>query len=55
MFPPGGNADDRTSGYDSFTGLADYDTFFDAVNLDGLLEKKPGTGDDPAQSEDGGE
>lgn len=55
IVPPGGNADDRTSGYDSFTGLADYDTFFNAVNLDGLLEKKPGTGDDPAQSEDGGE
>lgn len=35
--PPGGKDSDRTSGYDSFTGLADYETFFDAVNLDGLV------------------
>lgn len=38
--PPGGTDDDRTSGYDSFTGLADYETFFDAVNLDGLNNPK---------------
>lgn len=34
--PPGGIDEDRTSGYDSFTGQADYDTFFDAVKIDGL-------------------
>lgn len=34
--PPGGTDEDRTSGYDSFTGQADYDTFFDAVKIDGL-------------------
>ena len=32
------STDIRTSGYDSFTGLADYDTFFDAVNIE--LEHK---------------
>lgn len=48
--PPGGTDDDRTSGYDSFTGLADYDTFFDAVNIDGLLvsgKDKPATPAEP--------
>lgn len=34
--PPGGTDEDRTSGYDSFTGQSDYDTFFDAVKIDGL-------------------
>lgn len=39
----------RTSGYDSFTGLADYEDFFKAVNI-ALAEKAettpdPGTGD----------
>ncbi|WP_130811405.1 major tail protein [Olsenella sp. Marseille-P4559] len=38
IVPPGGTSDDRTSGYDSFTGLADYATFFDAVKTEGLLE-----------------
>lgn len=39
--PPGGTPDhDRTSGYDSFTGLPDYNTFFDAVNLEGLMNHK---------------
>lgn len=38
VVPPGGTADDRTSGYDSFTGNDDYETFFDAVNIDGLVK-----------------
>ena len=38
IIPPGGTADDRTSGYDSFTGNDDYETFFDAVNIDGLVK-----------------
>lgn len=42
--PPGGSAEDRTSGYDSFTGLSDYETFFDAVSLEGLKA----AGDDSA-------
>ena len=33
--------DIRTSGYDSFTGLADYDTFFDAVNIELAHKTKP--------------
>lgn len=40
VVPTGGKPDDRTSGYDSFSDLADYETFFDAVELDGLLEPK---------------
>lgn len=28
----------RTSGYDSYSGLSDYATFFDAVKIDGLSE-----------------
>lgn len=43
--PPGGTADDRTSGYDSFTGNADYETFFDAVNIEGLIASKTETPD----------
>lgn len=38
IVPPGGTEDDRTSGYDSFTGVTGYDKFFDAVSVDGLLE-----------------
>lgn len=37
VIPPGGTADDRTSGYDSFSGLDDYDTFFEKVNLENLV------------------
>lgn len=48
---PGGTPDhDRTSGYDSFTGLDDYATFFDAVNLDGLLRHKGETAEPDTQS-----
>ncbi len=43
IVPPGGTADDRTSGYDSFTGVTGYDTFFDAVNIEGLLAKADST------------
>ena len=38
IVPPGGTEDDRTSGYDSFTGVTGYDTFFDSVSVEGLLE-----------------
>ena len=55
MFPPGGTADDRTSGYDSFTGLPDYETFFDAVKTDGLLERKAEAEDTGTPAENGGE
>ena len=34
------STDIRTSGYDSFTGLDDYDTFFDAVDIE-LAHKTP--------------
>lgn len=33
--------DIRTSGYDSFTGLADYDTFFDEVNIELAHKTEP--------------
>ena len=36
--PPTGKAEDRTSGYDSYSDLAGYDTFFDAVKIEGLSE-----------------
>lgn len=55
LFPPGGTADDRTSGYDSFTGLPDYETFFDAVNIDGLLDRKAEAEDTGTPAENGGE
>ena len=48
--PPGGTDEDRTSGYDSFSDLSDYATFFDAVNIDGLA--KAGA---PASKSAGGE
>ena len=48
--PPGGTADDRTSGYDSFTGNADYETFFDAVNIEGLIASKTETPEVQAES-----
>ena len=35
------STDIRTSGYDSFTGLADYDIFFDAVNIELEHKTKP--------------
>lgn len=35
--------DIRTSGYDSFTGLADYDEFFDAVDWETLKHKTSAT------------
>ena len=61
VVPPGGTSDDRTSGYDSFTGLPDYDTFFDGVNLDNLIvsadkpnEEEPG-GDGQKEPDTGGE
>lgn len=38
VVPPGGTADDRTSGYDSFSDLDDYEDFFESVNLDGLVK-----------------
>lgn len=41
---PGGGPDDRASGYDSFTGLADYESFFEEVRLDGLLEEADAAG-----------
>lgn len=46
--PPGGTDEDRTSGYDSYSDLPDYNTFFDAVKLEGLTE-------DATDDEDGGE
>lgn len=55
VVPPGGTADDRTSGYDSFTGLPDYETFFDAVNIDGLLDRKAEAEDTGTPAENGGE
>lgn len=55
IIPPGGTADDRASGYDSFSDLPDYETFFDAVNLDGMVGQKTDAEDEPAQSETGGE
>ena len=56
--PPGGTSDDRTSGYDSFSDLADYDNFFEAVNLDKLTVSKPSApeeaaGEDAAGGTDG--
>ena len=56
--PPGGTSDDRTSGYDSFSDLADYDNFFEAVNLDKLTVSKPSDpeetgGEDAAGGTDG--
>lgn len=36
--PPGGTDEDRTSGYDSYSDLASYATFFDEVDIEGLLE-----------------
>lgn len=35
--PPGGTSEDRTSGYDSFTGVEGYESFFEAVKIDGLV------------------
>ncbi len=63
VIPPGGTADDRTSGYDSFTGLPDYDTFFEGVNLENLIVSadSPGSGeqgsggDAPQPGDTGGE
>lgn len=36
--PTGDEDTKRTSGYDSYSGLSDYATFFDAVKIDGLSE-----------------
>lgn len=36
--PAGDEDTKRTSGYDSYSGLSDYATFFDAVKIDGLSE-----------------
>lgn len=55
VVPPGGTPDDATNGYDSFTGLPDYETFFDAVNTDGLLERKAEAEDTGTPAENGGE
>lgn len=41
----------RTSGYDSFTGLADYDDFFNQVNIS--LAKKPATPESGTTGESG--
>lgn len=45
--PPGGTPEDNTSGYDSFTGLPDYEGFFDEVKTDGLIVPRTPAASEP--------